>query len=52
MPQMSPILWVNLYFMFLLSLILVLVIQYFFSLNLKSGLKEESYLDSEKVWKW
>nr|YP_009343009.1 ATP synthase F0 subunit 8 [Cambaroides dauricus]APS87223.1 ATP synthase F0 subunit 8 [Cambaroides dauricus]UXP34370.1 ATP synthase F0 subunit 8 [Cambaroides dauricus]WMI51881.1 ATP synthase F0 subunit 8 [Cambaroides wladiwostokiensis] len=52
MPQMSPILWVNLYFMFLLSLALILVIQYFFSLNLKSGLKEAIYLGNEKVWKW
>nr|YP_005296376.1 ATP synthase F0 subunit 8 [Cambaroides similis]AEV66750.1 ATP synthase F0 subunit 8 [Cambaroides similis] len=52
MPQMSPILWVNLYFMFLLSLVLILVIQYFFSLNFKSSLKEESYLDNEKIWKW
>nr|YP_009343022.1 ATP synthase F0 subunit 8 [Cambaroides japonicus]APS87236.1 ATP synthase F0 subunit 8 [Cambaroides japonicus] len=52
MPQMSPILWVNLYFMFLLSLILILVTQYFFSLNFKSGLEAESYLGNEKVWKW
>nr|UPX88301.1 ATP synthase F0 subunit 8 [Astacus leptodactylus]WRI60327.1 ATP synthase F0 subunit 8 [Astacus leptodactylus] len=52
MPQMSPILWMNLFIMFLLSLILVLTVQYFLSVYLKLDLDKESYYKEEKIWKW
>nr|YP_009343048.1 ATP synthase F0 subunit 8 [Faxonius luteus]APS87275.1 ATP synthase F0 subunit 8 [Faxonius luteus] len=52
MPQMSPLFWVNLYVMFLLSLILVLVVQYFLVIYCKSGLASDSEGKLEKFWKW
>nr|YP_009239859.1 ATP synthase F0 subunit 8 [Faxonius sanbornii]AMN14379.1 ATP synthase F0 subunit 8 [Faxonius sanbornii] len=52
MPQMSPLFWMNLYVMFLLSLILVLVVQYFLVIYCKSGLVSDSAQKFEKLWKW
>nr|YP_009342996.1 ATP synthase F0 subunit 8 [Austropotamobius torrentium]APS87210.1 ATP synthase F0 subunit 8 [Austropotamobius torrentium] len=52
MPQMSPILWVNLFIMFLLGLILILILQYFLGIYLKLSLGKESHYKEEKVWKW
>nr|ANN13213.1 ATP synthase F0 subunit 8 [Astacus astacus]ANN13226.1 ATP synthase F0 subunit 8 [Astacus astacus]QNV12203.1 ATP synthase F0 subunit 8 [Astacus astacus] len=52
MPQMSPILWMNLFIMFLLSLILILTVQYFLGVYLKLELDKELCYMEEKVWKW
>nr|YP_010567886.1 ATP synthase F0 subunit 8 [Faxonius virilis]UZC55649.1 ATP synthase subunit 8 [Faxonius virilis] len=52
MPQMSPLFWVNLYVMFLLSLILMLAVQYFLVIYCKSGSVSDSEIKSEKLWKW
>nr|YP_010567899.1 ATP synthase F0 subunit 8 [Faxonius propinquus]UZC55662.1 ATP synthase subunit 8 [Faxonius propinquus] len=52
MPQMSPLFWVNLYVMFLLSLILVLAVQYFLVIYCKSGSVSDSDQKFEKFWKW
>nr|YP_009123041.1 ATP synthase F0 subunit 8 [Faxonius limosus]AJK90925.1 ATP synthase F0 subunit 8 [Faxonius limosus] len=52
MPQMSPLFWVNLYVMFLLSLILVLAVQYFLVIYCQSGLVSDKAQKFEKFWKW
>nr|YP_007317328.1 ATP synthase F0 subunit 8 [Procambarus fallax]AGA56105.1 ATP synthase F0 subunit 8 [Procambarus fallax]ALM30845.1 ATP synthase F0 subunit 8 [Procambarus fallax] len=52
MPQMSPLFWMNLYIMFLLSLILVLVVQYFLVIYCKLDLMEKKDQEINKVWKW
>nr|UZC55623.1 ATP synthase subunit 8 [Procambarus clarkii] len=52
MPQMSPLFWMNLYIMFLLSLILVLVVQYFLVIYCKLDRVEKMDREIEKIWKW
>nr|YP_009343074.1 ATP synthase F0 subunit 8 [Procambarus acutus]APS87301.1 ATP synthase F0 subunit 8 [Procambarus acutus] len=52
MPQMSPLFWMNLYIMFLLSLILVLAVQYFLVIYSKLDSMEKGDHEIEKVWKW
>nr|YP_009271251.1 ATP synthase F0 subunit 8 [Faxonius punctimanus]ANW09549.1 ATP synthase F0 subunit 8 [Faxonius punctimanus] len=52
MPQMSPLFWMNLYMMFLLSLILVLVVQYFLVIYCKLGSVSDKDEKLEKLWKW
>nr|YP_009343035.1 ATP synthase F0 subunit 8 [Cambarus robustus]APS87262.1 ATP synthase F0 subunit 8 [Cambarus robustus] len=52
MPQMSPLFWMNLYMMFLLSLILVLTVQYFLVVYCKLDFIKEGAWEGEKLWKW
>nr|APS87314.1 ATP synthase F0 subunit 8 [Procambarus clarkii] len=52
MPQMSPLFWMNLYIMFLLSLILVLVVQYFLVIYCKLDRVGKMDQEIEKIWKW
>nr|YP_010625196.1 ATP synthase F0 subunit 8 [Procambarus dupratzi]WBG72636.1 ATP synthase F0 subunit 8 [Procambarus dupratzi] len=52
MPQMSPIFWMNLYVMFLLSLVLMLVVQYFLVIYCNSDIGNYKNPEIEKLWKW
>nr|YP_009002505.1 ATP synthase F0 subunit 8 [Engaeus lyelli]CDL72544.1 ATP synthase F0 subunit 8 [Engaeus lyelli] len=52
MPQMSPILWLNMLFFFTMGLLLFAMLNYFIS---KPSLKGEAPLKmqlSQKNWKW
>nr|YP_009707732.1 ATP synthase F0 subunit 8 [Birgus latro]ASS30705.1 ATP synthase F0 subunit 8 [Birgus latro]QES95349.1 ATP synthase F0 subunit 8 [Birgus latro] len=52
MPQMAPILWLNLTFMFLLTFIIFIIMNYFIKIPSKISPKEETIFISEKTWKW
>nr|QAX91389.1 ATP synthase F0 subunit 8 [Parastacus brasiliensis] len=52
MPQMGPLLWLNLFFMFLLGLLFFFVINYFNTPPMKM-MTSYSFLSMiEKDWKW
>nr|AMK97179.1 ATP synthase subunit 8 [Homola orientalis] len=52
MPQMAPIMWLNLFFFFLISLLTFMILNYFFKPFEK---KENIFLSKniyQKDWKW
>nr|YP_009041212.1 ATP synthase F0 subunit 8 [Gramastacus lacus]CDQ51975.1 ATP synthase F0 subunit 8 [Gramastacus lacus] len=52
MPQMSPLLWLNLYMFFLLSFLLFLVVNYFFNQTSKKQKLISDFSINQKPWKW
>nr|CDN85560.1 ATP synthase F0 subunit 8 [Geocharax gracilis] len=52
MPQMSPLLWLNLFFFFLMGALLFLIINYF-SVQMEKKVKLISNLKAnQKTWSW
>nr|YP_009020458.1 ATP synthase F0 subunit 8 [Geocharax gracilis]CDN85547.1 ATP synthase F0 subunit 8 [Geocharax gracilis] len=52
MPQMSPLLWLNLFFFFLMGALLFLIINYF-SVQVEKKEKLASNLETnQKPWSW
>nr|YP_009127944.1 ATP synthase F0 subunit 8 [Umalia orientalis]AJF14611.1 ATPase8 [Umalia orientalis] len=52
MPQMAPLLWLNLFFMFIISLILFLSFNYFIKPFNKMDFSDSYLYKPEKHWKW
>nr|YP_009002518.1 ATP synthase F0 subunit 8 [Cherax robustus]CDL72595.1 ATP synthase F0 subunit 8 [Cherax robustus] len=52
MPQMSPLLWLNLFFMFILGWILFLNLNYFSKPPVKTEMGGYEPKSPEKSWKW
>nr|YP_010520597.1 ATP synthase F0 subunit 8 [Coenobita clypeatus]UXP76993.1 ATP synthase F0 subunit 8 [Coenobita clypeatus] len=52
MPQMAPILWLNLAVMFLVTFIVFIVMNYYIMVPKKIGFGEQSKKIEEKVWMW
>nr|ASS30680.1 ATP synthase F0 subunit 8 [Lomis hirta] len=52
MPQMAPLMWLNLMIMFLMSLMLFFIINYFNSTPKTIDSSTLSLQPSEKLWKW
>nr|YP_009116487.1 ATP synthase F0 subunit 8 [Cherax boesemani]AJD80515.1 ATP synthase F0 subunit 8 [Cherax boesemani] len=52
MPQMSPLLWFNLFSMFILGYILFSVINFFSKLSIKTEIFTPKQTSLEKPWKW
>nr|NP_694522.1 ATP synthase F0 subunit 8 [Panulirus japonicus]BAC16319.1 ATPase subunit 8 [Panulirus japonicus] len=52
MPQMGPMLWLNLFILFLFSLICFIVLNYFIFSPQKVEVSSKEVQDTEKIWKW
>nr|YP_006073059.1 ATP synthase F0 subunit 8 [Acetes chinensis]AEQ36593.1 ATP synthase F0 subunit 8 [Acetes chinensis] len=52
MPQMSPLLWLNLFIMFSLTLIIFLTLTYFMKIPTKTSSSIEEMPKSSMNWKW
>nr|YP_010480835.1 ATP synthase F0 subunit 8 [Blepharipoda liberata]UVN15671.1 ATP synthase F0 subunit 8 [Blepharipoda liberata] len=52
MPQMAPLLWLNLMIMFILALLLIFIMNYFILLPTKVYTKKETLFTKEKNWSW
>nr|AUN45065.1 ATP synthase F0 subunit 8 [Aegla aff. longirostri MHT-2018] len=52
MPQMAPLMWFNLMLMFLISLTIFFIVNYFNSIPSKMNKQGKSILMMEKIWKW
>nr|AQM40061.1 ATP synthase F0 subunit 8 [Capnogryllacris melanocrania] len=52
MPQMAPLSWLLLFFIFTSTLILFAVINYYYFLPLAPSSKETSIMKSTLNWKW
>nr|YP_009107388.1 ATP synthase F0 subunit 8 [Ibacus ciliatus]AIU40932.1 ATP synthase F0 subunit 8 [Ibacus ciliatus] len=52
MPQMAPMMWLFLFFMFLLSLFLFSAMNYFSVTPKKMTSLLDPILTSQKLWKW
>nr|YP_009002544.1 ATP synthase F0 subunit 8 [Cherax dispar]CDL72634.1 ATP synthase F0 subunit 8 [Cherax dispar] len=52
MPQMSPLLWLNLFLMFILSYTLFLTLNYFSKPPIKNSEESPVVTLPEKTWKW
>nr|ASR18881.1 ATP synthase F0 subunit 8 [Metapenaeus dobsoni] len=52
MPQMAPLLWLNLYLVFSLTFILFLVINYFVKVPSKVEKFSDPIKKQEMAWKW
>nr|YP_009262395.1 ATP synthase F0 subunit 8 [Gramastacus insolitus]ANI86971.1 ATP synthase F0 subunit 8 [Gramastacus insolitus] len=52
MPQMSPLLWLNLYIFFLLSFLLFLIFNYFLTQTDKKQKLLSNFSTNQKPWKW
>nr|QXU57628.1 ATP synthase F0 subunit 8 [Cherax cartalacoolah] len=52
MPQMSPLLWLNLFFMFILGFLLFTILNYFLKLPTKNQMSLTQLFNPEKSWKW
>nr|YP_009564026.1 ATP synthase F0 subunit 8 [Ombrastacoides huonensis]QAX91376.1 ATP synthase F0 subunit 8 [Ombrastacoides huonensis] len=52
MPQMSALLWFNLFFMFIFGYLIFSALNFFLGPPLKPPLMNFSPQSSEKPWKW
>nr|QUL61640.1 ATP synthase F0 subunit 8 [Coenobita rugosus] len=52
MPQMAPILWLNLVIMFLVTFVVFIVMNYYISVPKKIDSSSEIISIKEKAWKW
>nr|AGA56197.1 ATP synthase F0 subunit 8 [Calocaris macandreae] len=52
MPQLSPLLWLNLLVLFLISLLLFFSLTYFIGLPTTLDLKTRTVFPPQKNWKW
>nr|YP_009002557.1 ATP synthase F0 subunit 8 [Cherax cairnsensis]CDL72647.1 ATP synthase F0 subunit 8 [Cherax cairnsensis] len=52
MPQMSPLLWLNLFFLFTLGFILFMALNYFSKPPFKTEALTFKLIPLEKSWKW
>nr|YP_009159441.1 ATP synthase F0 subunit 8 [Palaemon serenus]AKQ09486.1 ATP synthase F0 subunit 8 [Palaemon serenus] len=52
MPQMAPLLWLNLYIFFTVVFILILILNFFMKPPVKISEPLKSSLLTPKVWKW
>nr|YP_009002531.1 ATP synthase F0 subunit 8 [Cherax quinquecarinatus]CDL72608.1 ATP synthase F0 subunit 8 [Cherax quinquecarinatus] len=52
MPQMSPLLWLNLFLMFILGYLLFSILNFFSKPPIKTGVLPIKPSLSEKTWKW
>nr|YP_009685493.1 ATP synthase F0 subunit 8 [Scyllarides squammosus]QDM38500.1 ATP synthase F0 subunit 8 [Scyllarides squammosus] len=52
MPQMAPMLWLILFFVFLASLLCFLIMNYFLISQEKSYILTHQISTKENLWKW
>nr|YP_010265390.1 ATP synthase F0 subunit 8 [Dardanus arrosor]UIR97902.1 ATP synthase protein 8 [Dardanus arrosor] len=52
MPQMAPLLWLNLMFMFLFTFGLFIILNYYIYTPLKTEFNKEGIIIEQKHWKW
>nr|YP_008854825.1 ATP synthase F0 subunit 8 [Cherax glaber]AHA59407.1 ATP synthase F0 subunit 8 [Cherax glaber] len=52
MPQMSPLLWFNLFLMFIFGFLLFSILNYFSKPPIKNKAAPLGPVFSEKPWKW
>nr|YP_009511965.1 ATP synthase F0 subunit 8 [Aristaeomorpha foliacea]AXI97892.1 ATP synthase F0 subunit 8 [Aristaeomorpha foliacea] len=52
MPQMAPLLWLNLFVMFSTTFLMFLILNYFIKVPAKIEKPEVSYTKNEMNWKW
>nr|CDN96555.1 ATP synthase F0 subunit 8 [Cherax quadricarinatus] len=52
MPQMGPLLWLNLFLMFTLGYILFFIMNFFYKLPIKTETFTYTSTILEKPWKW
>nr|QUS53944.1 ATP synthase F0 subunit 8 [Solenocera melantho] len=52
MPQMAPLLWLNLFIMFSTTFMIFLIINYFIKVPTKIEKSSKSPLKTEMNWKW
>nr|YP_009026961.1 ATP synthase F0 subunit 8 [Cherax crassimanus]CDN96568.1 ATP synthase F0 subunit 8 [Cherax crassimanus] len=52
MPQMSPLLWLNLFFMFIYGFLLFSILNYFSKPPIKTEVPPLKPIFTEKPWKW
>nr|ASS30615.1 ATP synthase F0 subunit 8 [Coenobita perlatus] len=52
MPQMAPILWLNLTIMFLITFVVFIIMNYYISVPEKIDSGSELISVKEKLWSW
>nr|YP_009671895.1 ATP synthase F0 subunit 8 [Laomedia healyi]QCX31755.1 ATP synthase F0 subunit 8 [Laomedia healyi] len=52
MPQMGPLLWLNLFFMFLLAFGLFIILTFYLKAPIKIEKPQFDYSIGQKNWKW
>nr|YP_009526856.1 ATP synthase F0 subunit 8 [Panulirus argus]AYA51666.1 ATP synthase F0 subunit 8 [Panulirus argus] len=52
MPQMGPMLWLNLFILFSFSLMCFIVLNYFILSPQKGVASSKQDQEKEKIWKW
>nr|YP_009511978.1 ATP synthase F0 subunit 8 [Aristeus virilis]AXI97906.1 ATP synthase F0 subunit 8 [Aristeus virilis] len=52
MPQMAPLLWLNLFIMFSTTFLMFLALNYFIKVPSKIETPKPSHLKTEMNWKW
>nr|YP_009110441.1 ATP synthase F0 subunit 8 [Clibanarius infraspinatus]CEH27540.1 ATP synthase F0 subunit 8 [Clibanarius infraspinatus] len=52
MPQMAPILWLNLLIIFLITYLAFMVMNFYISIPEKMLTKKSKMIVQEKPWKW
>nr|YP_009512610.1 ATP synthase F0 subunit 8 [Gordonella aff. paravillosa ZS-2018]AXJ93186.1 ATP synthase F0 subunit 8 [Gordonella aff. paravillosa ZS-2018] len=52
MPQMAPLLWLNLFFMFSMTFLMFLIINFFIKVPTKIEKSPASLVKTEMNWKW
>nr|YP_009255524.1 ATP synthase F0 subunit 8 [Grimothea gregaria]AND82238.1 ATP synthase F0 subunit 8 [Grimothea gregaria] len=52
MPQMAPLMWLNLMVMFLLSFAIFMIINYFMTTPKKISSEAKLISHPNKIWKW
>nr|UBU97793.1 ATP synthase protein 8 [Dardanus aspersus] len=52
MPQMAPLLWLNLMFMFLFTFIAFIIMNYYIYIPSKTEFNKEEMNIEQKHWKW
>nr|YP_009020445.1 ATP synthase F0 subunit 8 [Engaeus cunicularius]CDN85534.1 ATP synthase F0 subunit 8 [Engaeus cunicularius] len=52
MPQMSPLLWLNLFMFFILGFLLFSIINYYILPKNKKEISTSNINPTQKIWKW
>nr|YP_009707718.1 ATP synthase F0 subunit 8 [Palaemon sinensis]QES95225.1 ATP synthase F0 subunit 8 [Palaemon sinensis]QQY98742.1 ATP synthase F0 subunit 8 [Palaemon sinensis] len=52
MPQMAPLLWLNLYIFFIIIFMLIMIVVFFSKLPIKINTPSAQKIAPPKTWKW
>nr|YP_009545531.1 ATP synthase F0 subunit 8 [Penaeus latisulcatus]AYO45609.1 ATP synthase F0 subunit 8 [Penaeus latisulcatus] len=52
MPQMAPLLWLNLFLMFSATFVMFIILNYFIKVPAKIEKSPSTPLKTEMTWKW